>query len=663
MVDSGARSRSRRVPGARYVRAVMAATLAAAALLGLPAGASALKMHPCSADTSFGCASLRVPVDHSGATPGSLSLAVAAQRSYPKNAGVMVALSGGPGQNSVGAVSSWALSLEPVLRRYRLVVLDQRGTGLSGPLRCPELQRVGGLDEFTPAAVRRCALRTGPRRAFHRTTDTVDDLESLRKALGVKKIGLMGISYGTWVAQEYARRYPKHTDSLILDSIVGPEPQDAFSIDSFRRLPRVFNELCARGRCKGATPDFTADIGQVAAKLRQGPVRGRIFDVVGGARTTSYTAESQLFFLVTSGDLNPFMQARMPGAINAAAKGDVEPLLRLKKVGQGPTSKVGEFSWGLTTTTTCLDSQLPYSLSSDPSTRPALVQSALAAVPPAAYAPWSADTVRDTSAADDCLLWPRDDRPRPSAGGLPDVPSLLLSGRLDMRTPLEDALRVKALLPRSELVTVPGNGHDQVDSDGTGCVAKALTRFTARKPVGQPCRNTSNLVPPISRAPRSLSELPAPSRIPGDRGRTLLAALRSVEDARFSALEAVYAGFSPRGGGLRGGSFAATDAFEGALKLRNYSYVPGVRISGTVEVDGRKVTGRIRVDGPVSGSLTLRSTKAASGRLGGRRVAFAAAKQRARSATDAGDAGAFPAIPAALLDPATLRARRSAAQR
>ena len=45
-----------------------------------------------------------------------------------------------------GPPGSFATSLDPLLKRYRLVVLDQRGTGLSGALNCPQLQRVKGLD-------------------------------------------------------------------------------------------------------------------------------------------------------------------------------------------------------------------------------------------------------------------------------------------------------------------------------------------------------------------------------------------------------------------------------------------------------------------------------------------------------------------------------------
>ncbi len=660
MGESGAATRWSRVPGARSARAALCALLAGAALLAVPAGASALKLKPCASETSFACGSLRVPLDHGGATPGTVSIAVAAQRSYPKNAPLLIALSGGPGQSSVDAAGSFAISLEPMLRKYRLVVLDQRGTGLSGALNCPGLQRIKGLAEFTPEQVRRCATDIGPRRAFYRTADTVEDLDDLRRAFGARKVAVMGISYGTWVAQEYARTHPRQTESLILDSIVGPEPQDAYAIDGYTRLPRIFNELCSRGRCKNATSDFTGDVARVAAKSQQGPLAGTVYDANGRRQKVAYTAQSQLFFLVTSGDLNPFIQARMPGAMNAAVRGDLGPLLRLKRMGDGPPSKVREFSWGLTVATGCLDAQLPFPLASDPAKRAPLADAALAAIPPASYAPWSTDTVRNTSYADDCLLWPRDDHPVPARGPLPNVPALLLSGRLDMRTPVEDAVKVKALLPKSQLVTVPGNGHDQVDSDGTGCVAEALERFTARRTVGQPCRNTSNLLPPIPRAPRTLSEIKAPASVPGGRGRALLAALRSVEDARFTGLEAVYSGWLPRGGGLRGGSFSATDAFQGTLTLRDYSYVPGVRVSGRVTVDGDGVTGRITVSGRYSGTLNLRSTRVASGMLGGRRVAVALGSG-ASAAGAATDAGAFPEIPASLLDPAAA-ARRLAAR-
>ena len=76
-------------------------------------------------------------------------------------------------------------------------------------------------------------------------------------------------------------------------------------------------------------------------------------------------------------------------------------------------------------------------------------------------------------------------------------------------------------------------------------------------------------------------------------------------------------------------------------------------------MDGPRVSGRITVSGRVSGTLTLRSTTSASGRLGGRNVGYARGSGASATAVD-GDAGAFPAIPRALLDPdAARRAARA----
>ena len=150
--------------------------------MALSSPALALDMRPCRSDRDFVCGKLRVPVDRAGRVKGTLSIPVAAQRDYPKDAGLLVALSGGPGQSSVSAAESFAFSLEAALHRYRLVVIDQRGTG-EGALQCPELQKIGVLDPYTPRLVQRCAQRIGPRRSHFSTADTVADLEALAARL------------------------------------------------------------------------------------------------------------------------------------------------------------------------------------------------------------------------------------------------------------------------------------------------------------------------------------------------------------------------------------------------------------------------------------------------------------------------------------------------
>ncbi len=255
--------------------------LAVAASLAVPSGASALKLSTCRDDAAFDCGALTVPLDHSGKTPGKLKIAIAAQKHYPKGAGLLIALSGGPGQSSVSAASSFAVSLQPALKRYRLVVLDQRGTGLSSLLDCPKIQNLGALDPFVPQDILSCEQRIGPRRSFFATKDSVGDLDAIRAAFGAKKVAVMGVSYGTWVGLEYARAYPAHTDRLILDSVVGPDRPDAFFLDSYRTLPRILREQCAGTRCKrrdegpGRRPRVAAPADPPGADQRAGLRRAR----------------------------------------------------------------------------------------------------------------------------------------------------------------------------------------------------------------------------------------------------------------------------------------------------------------------------------------------------------------------------------------------------
>jgi len=606
----------------RRLLAVLVLVSAGAVLV--PAGAHAARLTPCPQQAAFGCATLRVPLDRAGPAPGTIALRYAAQRRRPPGGRVLIALSGGPGQPGVDLASSFAQSLEPLLRRYRLVVLDQRGTGGSGLLVCPGVQRLRALDPFTPSALAACARGLGPRRAFYSTADTVLDLEALRKELGVDRVALMGISYGTHVALAYARAFPDRVDRLILDSVVGPDGPDGFLRDSYRALPRVLRDQCAGSRCDDITSDPVADLAAVVGQVKAGvAVRASVFDTRGRRRTVGYADAQELVFLIFAGDLNPFLQAALPAAFTAAARGDVSLLLRLRRVAQGTRIAARDLSFGLNVATGCADARMPYALTTPLAERPALVQAALASIDPGQIAPFDPQTVLATGYVDDCLLWPEGATRAPFTGPLPDVPTLLLGGRLDVRTPIENALATRAQLPRSSVVALRGSGHDVIDSDVTGCVARALARFSAGRRVGTPCAGRDNAVAVLPVPPRTLRDFRAAPGVGGTRGRALFAALDTVQDAQISALQTLYSGVAQRGGGLRGGRYAATDDAR-TVRLYRYAYVRGLRVSGTVTGEGYRLRGRVSLSGPraASGFLVLDGRGGASGRLGGRAVVF-----------------------------------------
>ena len=222
---------------------------------------------------------------------------------------------------------------------------------------CPNLQRLRSLDPFTPQAVANCANRIGPRRAFYTTADTVLDIDALRQALGADKVALMGISYGTHVALQYARAFPEHVDRLILDSIVGPDGPDAFLLDTYRNLPRVLAEQCAHGACRNATKDPVADVAALVRRINaSGPLRGDYYDAHGQAsapratpRPTSCPSCSSRATSTRS------CRPPLPAAISAARRGDSAPLMRLRRIGQGGPTRAEDLSVGLNAATGCTD--------------------------------------------------------------------------------------------------------------------------------------------------------------------------------------------------------------------------------------------------------------------------------------------------------------------
>ena len=248
--------------------------------------------------------------------------------------------------------------------------------------------------------------------------------------------------------------------------------------------------------------------------------------------------------------------------------------MRVRRIGQGGQTRQEDLSAGLNVTTNCTDVTLPFPRAAPVADRAAIAQQALAAIPPTDYDPFDPQTVLRTSNADDCLAWPNDPIRAPFTGPLPDVPALLLGGRLDTRTPLENARATAQELPHSTIVALKGSGHDALDSDITGCTAEALSRFIEDVAVGHPCLNQDNGVRPTPLPPRSLADFRSAPGVGGDRGRALFAVLDTVTDARLAALQTLFAGLQVQGGGLRGGSFSGEASFEGRLRLRQLRLRP-----------------------------------------------------------------------------------------
>jgi pimeloyl-ACP methyl ester carboxylesterase len=608
----------------------------------LPASARAdIAFTPCPQYPSLQCGSLDVPLDRSARLPGTIRLA-AIRRTAPSNpaATALVALAGGPGQAATPLVRDFATVMLPALATRDLLVFDQRGTGASTALSCSLKGR-----SLTSAA-RRCAAQLGARRGQFTTAASVEDLEALRAAIGYDKLVLYGISYGTKVALEYTARYPSRVEALVLDSVVLPGGPDTLQRSTFQAIGRVLTELCAAGACANISGNPVADLNGQVRRLAEGPLKGRLTDANGRRRRAEIYRKDLLNILLT-GDLNPTLRAELPGALTSARRGDASPLIRLAARSAGiidlrsheSRQLAGEeFSDPVFAATICEEGLFPWNRAASRPTRAQQARAILRLVGDAPFFPFDAASSLTTDIIQLCIGWPTATTPPPPTPPLPDVPTLVVSGATDIRTPREDAEKVAGLIPRAQLVSLPYTGHSALAGDlsSNGCGLRATLQFFAGQTVA-PCDASANPVPPTPVAPTRASRLHGTGS--DDRiGRSITAALMTADDVRRQVIgDLLELGrFPKRDGGLRGGR-VTIDA-SGRMRLRDVVYVPGVRISGSVPfaTSGTRV---LRIGGPRAARGRITVTPATiSGRVGGRRISLDAAA----AATTARDAIALP---------------------
>jgi pimeloyl-ACP methyl ester carboxylesterase len=605
---------------ARSIRAVV---VAAAALVVLaPAAGAQLPYTPCQ-PAGFQCGQLTVPLDRTGVVPGTVTLSIkrVVAASNPTGSAI-VALAGGPGQAALPAASELASILGPGLANRDLVVFDQRGTGSSGRLSCKALD---GAFSSVAVAAAQCANQLGPARAFYRTSDSVDDIEAIRAASGYQKIVLFGVSYGTKVALDYAAKYPGNVEALILDSVVPPEGSDVLNVSTFKAMPRALGEICSSGACKGITTSVGHDLFNIVHRIGRKPLKGTV-NTPGGRHLKVTLNQDGLLDILLAGDLNPTMRIELPGAFRSAIKADTKPLLRLLLRAAGLTgipsvrlqSNLDETdSTALFAATRCEESAFPWDRAAGPEQRAGQAVAAARAHPATDFQPFSYSVALRSEAIPVCLAWPNASPPPAPPSPLPAVPTLILDGGSDLRTPVEDAQGVAARIPGSVVVPVPYVGHSVITSDFGDCAKNALAAFFGSQGIPQ-CTNAKPIVAPTPIAPTRLSRVSGRSKAL----KAVNAVGSTVRDIRLQFLgDEIAAGrAAPPGSqvaGLRSGGATATSR---SYHLRRVEYVPGVIVTGNVPIEGGSSTLSVSGRGGEHGKLTYHPSGLVTGRLNGHKI-------------------------------------------
>ena len=252
---------------------VLAATLS----LALPAAAETrLDLADCRISGGPGfpsikarCGTLARPLNPAEPDAGSIDIRVAVVPALDltPEPDPLVPLAGGPGQAAIRSYAGYLAAFGRVRRNRDILLIDQRGTGESARLDCDYGEEPGDdlVDgqysrEKTLAFTESCLADLPQDPRYFTTSVAVTDLEAVRVALGYPALNLYGVSYGSRVAQHYARRYPEATRTIVLDGVVPPQlplgPEIA--TEAQRAVESILSRCAEQPSCHQRFPDVAA---------------------------------------------------------------------------------------------------------------------------------------------------------------------------------------------------------------------------------------------------------------------------------------------------------------------------------------------------------------------------------------------------------------------
>ncbi len=412
------------------------------------------------ATTMAWCSPFTVPEDRDAADGRNLDLKFALIPSLQAaDDDFIVFLAGGPGQSAIDTWPQMADALGPARKHRHVLLLDQRGTGASNPLKCRTEEDSLSFDlERTATATQRCldevSAHADPR--FYTTTDAVEDLEALRQALGAPKFNLVGVSYGTRVAQQYLKRHPEGVRSIVLDSVA---PNELALGGEFARnlddaLKAQFADCAKTPACAKAFPDPYSDLERLRTRLTEAPREVSYADPVTFKKKTEILNADSMVGLVRMFSYAPESAALIPNTIEQSLAGNDAPLIgQLGILSQGIEALVGS---GMQLSVICAEDADRLTINVA-----------------------DADTLLGGRMVDvlkvQCKIWPKGTRPadfnEPVKG---DTPILVLEGELDPVTPPRYGEQVMRHLDNAKLIVASGQGHNII---GRGCLPKLVSEF------------------------------------------------------------------------------------------------------------------------------------------------------------------------------------------
>jgi len=414
------------------------------------------------------CGTVTVPEDRArpdGRTIG-IHVAVLPANTLSPRSDPLLILAGGPGQ-AASELAPFAARLNEIRRTRDIVLVDQRGTGRSSPLKCEAYSEAGlkaaQLETDPMPRAKACAgelAKAGVDASQYTTSAFIGDLEAVRQALGAPRWNLWGGSYGTRVALDYLRRHPARVRTVTLDGVAPPDMIVSLDVWTTREraLDALFERCKASPACAKAMPDPAATLDAIGQELGTGGREVAFVDpATGGTRRIPGSIDGVIGLLQPL-LYSPDTAALIPALLERVRAGDFAPLVASASAFTGDL--VNQMNVALHYSVTCAEDV--------PRADAAMRERALAGKR-------SARLARLALAI--CDVWPRGRAPADAfAPVTSDVPALILSGGLDPVTPPANGETVAKTLANHRHVVAAGYGHIVSPH---ACAPRVLAAFVA----------------------------------------------------------------------------------------------------------------------------------------------------------------------------------------
>lgn len=590
------------------------------------------------------CGKVNVPLDRKRHELGQIGIYFELYPHFgPGDAESAILAKVGPGVTTSGVRWWFTYLFGPNMENHDLLLIDDRGSGLSGTIDCPDLQH--GTAPYEES-VAKCAGQLGEGASRYGTGDIAQDTDDVRAALGYDKIDYYGHSYGGEDVAAYATRFPQHVRSIVLDAPILTQPHE-FQFERYRTAasPRMIRLVCERSpNCAIDHPSAELELNTLILNLRLHPIEGEAYDANGNLKHVRVDEGNFLTHTV----INPLGNMTNIGEVLAAGaalrRGDPKPLLRLEAEGywsvQADMGDATGWSQGAKAARMAADFAVPWNWHTPVWEREEAYSRALAKLPATYFWPFSkqAGSRPEIDFIHGYLNWEEPTSFLPGVRGnlaFPNVPTLVLAGDLDNWCPLEEARKVAAQIAGSSYVRVAEAGHGTAGF--SQCAFGMVSRFIETLETGDvSCAVTPELIfPALGTFPRVAIEARPAALEPDGTNQIGIGERKVVTVAIATAIDALQRSILGWGDGvgLRGGTFRTDYGSPWITQLSDSRFAQDVTVNGTVlwgadrSLDADLV---VSGSGTAGGSLHVEGTWQApgpvgnfkvSGKLGGQLVA------------------------------------------